>query len=34
MSLFTEGSQLITAATGDLDAMNVQEGMRAPLEGS
>ncbi|MCF6505943.1 EAL domain-containing protein [Blastococcus sp. MG754426] len=34
VSLFTEGSQLITAATGDLDAMNVQEGMRAPLEGS
>ena len=34
VSLFTEGSQLITSATGDLAAMNVQEGMQAPLEGS
>ena len=34
VSLFTEGSQLISAATGDLAAMNVQEGMSAPLEGS
>ncbi|WP_346619778.1 EAL domain-containing protein [Blastococcus montanus] len=34
VSLFTEGSQRITSATGELDAMNVQEGMTAPLEGS
>lgn len=34
VSLFTEGTQLITSATGDLAAMNVQEGMRSPLEGS
>ncbi|MGY1847681.1 MULTISPECIES: sensor domain-containing phosphodiesterase [unclassified Blastococcus] len=34
VSLFTEGSQLITSATGDLESMNVQEGMTAPLEGS
>ncbi|MDK3258346.1 sensor domain-containing phosphodiesterase [Blastococcus capsensis] len=34
VSLFSEGRQLITSATGDLDAMNVQEGMSAPLAGS
>ena len=34
VSLFSEGRQLITAATGELAAMNVREGMTAPLEGS
>ncbi|MGY2065023.1 sensor domain-containing phosphodiesterase [Blastococcus sp. SYSU DS0619] len=34
VSLFREGNQLITSITGALDAMNVQEGMSTPLEGS
>ncbi|TFV50495.1 EAL domain-containing protein [Blastococcus sp. TF02A_35] len=34
VSVFSEGRQLITSAVGDLAAMNVHEGMSAPLEGS
>ena len=34
MSTFTEGTQQIQAASGELDAMHVHEGMQPPLEGS
>jgi EAL domain-containing protein (putative c-di-GMP-specific phosphodiesterase class I) len=34
MSTFTDGAQQIQAASGELDAMNVHEGMQPALEGS
>ncbi|MGX5654217.1 sensor domain-containing phosphodiesterase [Geodermatophilus nigrescens] len=34
LSVFTEGRQEVTSATGALDAMNVSEGMSLPLEES
>jgi hypothetical protein len=34
MSTFTESTQRIQAATGELDAMHVREGMEPSLEGS
>jgi EAL domain-containing protein (putative c-di-GMP-specific phosphodiesterase class I) len=34
LSAFAGSSQQIRAATGELDSMHVQEGMKAPLEGS
>nr|WP_166534252.1 GAF domain-containing protein [Blastococcus xanthinilyticus] len=34
VSLFSGDQQLIASATGDLDAMNVREGMSTPLESS